>query len=199
MRFIQIRSKLSRKMLIRVLSGIVLFLMVMIAIAYTAPSLINISDELPLRNQVVAAPPESASESIAEPVNCQVAGLAISPIRVNPGEEATIAAYVVNSGDKEVNYVAKLEINKIVVQAVEVTIPAGLTKSIIFPLSRDEPGTYDIGCGALTTQLVVINPVIPSKSNVSLFSSPYPSINSCCPLPDSSQGNTEAPVAPPET
>jgi len=113
------KSGVVRKMLRRVLWG-ALILPVLIVFACAAPSSVDISGELPVKNEALTVSPKAASLSASVPVTCQVAGLAISPVKVNPGEKATITAYIMNTGDDEVSYIAELEINKVVVQVTEV-------------------------------------------------------------------------------
>ena len=178
-----------KTLLRRILLGAMIILLVLIIAACASPLSTDVYNELPVKDEAVTTSPKAASLSTSLPVTCQVSGLAISPIKVNPGEKATVTAYVMNTGNDEVSYIAELEINKVIAQVVEVEIPAGGIKSVTFRVAKGEPGNYEISCGGISSQLVVINTVIPPKSNTSLLSPPQSSAPSCCPPPVSDQSN----------
>ena len=178
-----------KKMMQIIISGTALISLVLIIGACTTPSSTNISSDLSAKNRAVAPSPQATATSMVVPVTCQVSALAISPTKVNPGEEATITAYIMNPGDEEVSYISELEINNVVAQVIEVAMPARRTQSVAFQVTKDEPGTYEVNCGGVTGQLVVINTIIPPKSNPSLLNPAQSNSPSCCPAPSSGQSS----------
>jgi uncharacterized protein (UPF0333 family) len=188
--FIQTRNNSLSKMFKRVIPGILLILLMLIIIACAAPVSSDVSSDLSVKDQAEAPSLKADLTSTSLPANCQVSALAISPMRVNPGEKANVTVYIVNNGNEKTSYMTKLEINKVVAQVIEVDMPAGRAQSVTFQITKDEPGTYELDCGGVTGQLVVINTIIPPKSNTSLLNPPQSNVSSCCPPTGTGQNST---------
>jgi len=81
--------------------------------------------------------------------------LSISPVEVNIGDEVAISLLVANTGGKSGSYEVTLKINGEVAATKEVTVSAGLSKEVIFTISKDIAGTYSVDVNGLTDSFVV--------------------------------------------
>jgi len=120
-------------MLRKIAIGVVLFSLIFIAVACTAPTSI----------------PSPA------PTAFQTADLAINPAEVNPGVEIIITAQVTNTADTEATYGAGLMLNDVTVGTTEVTMAAGESKLVSFVGSMATPGTYEVTWAELVGEFLV--------------------------------------------
>jgi len=90
-----------------------------------------------------------------------ISQLEVDPEWVYPGEETTVTATIVNTGDTRGSYIAKLRIDDTAQQAVEVILSAGMDRTVTFLVTIDVPGNYTVALGELTRELVVFLPVEP--------------------------------------
>jgi len=81
--------------------------------------------------------------------------LSISPVEVNIGDEVAISLLVANTGGKSGSYEVTLKINGEVAATQEVTVSAGLSKEVIFTISKDIAGTYSVDVNGVTDSFVV--------------------------------------------
>ena len=124
----------------------------------TASSLVGCTGSTCTVTPAVTPPPAPAA--------FQTAGLTINPPEINPGQELNITAMVTNTGDTVGSYIAQLKINDTTEQAMEVTVVAGETQALSFPVSKDTPGIYEVTLGELTGQFEVVKPVtLPQPNN----------------------------------
>ncbi len=84
--------------------------------------------------------------------------LTISPAELQPGEEIIITAKLTNTDTTEASYTAEVRINNVAEAVKEVTLPAGETLTLKFPVSRDVPGNYIVTVGEATGQFLVVKP-----------------------------------------
>ena len=110
------------------------------------------------------------------PAAFQIDDLTINPVEINPGEEAIIMVRVSNTGGTDGLYTARLGVNSIAEEAKKVVIPAGKNQTITFPVVKNIPGTYEVTCGNLSGQFVVVEPVAPASAPTP----PRSSSRSCC-------------------
>jgi peroxiredoxin len=120
-------------MLRKIAIGVVLFSLIFIAVACTAPTSI----------------PSPA------PTAFQTADLAINPAEVNPGVEIIITAQVTNTADTEATYGAGLMLNDVTVGTTEVTMAAGESKLVSFVGSMATLGTYEVTWAELVGEFLV--------------------------------------------
>ena len=120
-------------MLRKIAIGVILFSLIFIVVAYTAPT------------------------SIPTPVPTifQTANLAINPTEVNPGVEIIITAQVTNTADTEASYSAGLMIDDVTVGTMEVTMAAGESKPLTFVGAMATPGTYEVAWAELVGEFLV--------------------------------------------
>ena len=148
----------------------------MLLLLVLTPSLAFVACAGPMATPTPSLTPPSA------PAVFQIVGLAVSPTEVSPGQEVTIIAKVINTGDADGIYPAKLEVNNIAEVLKNVTVPAGGTQTLSFLLSKDIPGTYEVTFGEAVGQFIVAEPVeLTQPSNPQITPA-----RSCC----GSQSNT---------
>lgn len=120
-------------MLRKIAIGVILFSLIFIVVAYTAP----------------------ASIPTPVPTVFQTANLAINPTEVNPGVEIIITAQVTNTADTEASYSAGLMIDDVAVGTMEVTMAAGESKPLSFVGAMATPGTYEVAWAELVGEFLV--------------------------------------------
>jgi len=123
----------------RIVIGVVLFWLILIAVACTGP--------MSTLTPALTPPPA--------PIAFQTAALAINPAEVNPGVEVTITAQVTNTADTEGTYAAGLMINDVTVTTMEVTMAAAESKPLSFVGSMATRGTYKATWAELVGEFVV--------------------------------------------
>jgi hypothetical protein len=115
--------------------------------------------------------------------------LKLSDLKVNMeqaaiGEEVVVTALISNTGGSPGNYVAELKINDAIEQADKVILPPGVNYTFAFKITKNDPGTYTVAIGDLTTQFTVIEP-IQTIQLMEPSSTPYKRTSqrpsSCCP------------------
>jgi hypothetical protein len=94
--------------------------------------------------------------SSSTPAAFQVSNLCIEPSEIKAGEKATVSAEVKNAGGSEGSYTAELKVNGVTESSQNLTIPAGASSGIMFTVSKDTPGVYQVGLDNLTGQFTVI-------------------------------------------
>ncbi len=81
--------------------------------------------------------------------------LKITPATVNIGDNITIAATVINSGDIEGTYPVTLKINGLIEKNQEVTVPAGASLEVNFVVTKNNAGTYQADINGLTGSFTI--------------------------------------------
>jgi hypothetical protein len=89
------------------------------------------------------------------PAEFEVVSLDVEPIEVTVGEVVTITAVVENTGGNEGTYSAVLTVDDVTLETKETVIAAGASEMVIFSLTKDVAGTYEIGVGELSSGLTV--------------------------------------------
>ncbi|TQD23936.1 S-layer protein domain-containing protein [Methanolobus vulcani] len=77
--------------------------------------------------------------------------LEILPEEIKQGQEATITADVTNTGTAEGSYNVTLAVNDVVVDSQTITLSIGDSTTVEFTHEEEEPGTYEVQVGDLTT------------------------------------------------
>jgi len=92
-----------------------------------------------------------------EPAQLSASGLSISPQQVNPGQEVTISINVKNSGEETGSYNAVLYINGAVETSQSVSVAGGMTKNVIFKVTKSDAGVYDVSIAGQSGQFEVVH------------------------------------------
>ena len=97
---------------------------------------------------------------LAEVPSFEVSNLSIIPSRteiwdfptfaVRIGEEAVIAVDVTNTGNYEASYTVSLEVNGEIRATQEISLAPGQSEQVVFTISGNEPGQYEIVVGDLS-------------------------------------------------
>jgi PGF-pre-PGF domain-containing protein len=92
------------------------------------------------------------------PAAFTVSALTISPSQVSVGEEVSISVTVTNTGDLEGAYEITLKIDGVVENAENVTLAGGEDRQVMFTISEDIEGTYNVEVGGQTGAFTVVKP-----------------------------------------
>ncbi len=90
--------------------------------------------------------------------------LSITPVRMKPGDTATVSVIVTNTGDRQGTYKVILNVNSIAEDSRDVTLVGGESKSVTFNITKSQPGTYAISIDTLSASLVVQTQVTPTTT-----------------------------------
>jgi phosphodiesterase/alkaline phosphatase D-like protein len=86
--------------------------------------------------------------------------LKINPSEATSGENVSISVTVLNSGGASGTYELVLRINGLIEKTREATVPAGASQEVIFNVTKEVAGTYQVDINGLTGSFVVTkNPV----------------------------------------
>jgi len=92
-------------------------------------------------------PPASAAFTLS--------GLTSTPAEIEAGESVNASVVVTNTGDLEGDYPVVLMVDGASEETKTVTMAGGASETVIFSVSRSDPGVYAIEIGDLTTTFVV--------------------------------------------
>lgn len=126
----------------------------------------------------LAVTQESGAEEALSTV-FQISGLSIVPGKVTTGEGVWITAEVTNTGEADGIYEAELRINNVSEASTKVAVPAGGTQNLIFSVSRDTPGTYQVALGELAGEFAVAERTAAQSINAASLGFQSTS-SSCC-------------------
>lgn len=73
-----------------------------------------------------------------------ISDLSISPAKVGPEEVVAVSVNVANPGEVASSRTIDLKIDGIVVDTKTITLAGGESKTVIFEVSKEEPGTYEV-------------------------------------------------------
>jgi len=90
------------------------------------------------------------------PASLSVSGLSISPQQVEPGQQVTISINVANSGGETGSYNAVLYINGVAEASQSVSVAPGMTKNVIFTVTKSDAGVYDVSIAGQNGQFQVV-------------------------------------------
>jgi uncharacterized repeat protein (TIGR02543 family) len=108
---------------------------------------------VPVNLHIVSAVPELP----VEPAHLSASGLSISPQQVKPGQEVTISINVANTGGETGSYNAVLYINGVVEASQSVSVAPGMTKNVIFAVTKSNAGVYDVSIAGQSGQFTVVH------------------------------------------
>ena len=108
---------------------------------------------VPVSLHIVSAMPELP----VAPASLSASGLHISPQQVKPGQEVTISINVANTGGETGSYNAILYINGAVEDSQTVSVAPGMTKNVIFTVTKSDAGVYDVLIAGQSGQFTVVH------------------------------------------
>ena len=108
---------------------------------------------VPVNLHIVSAMPELP----VAPASLSASGLSISPQQVKPDQEVTISINVANRGGETGSYNAVLYINSVVEDSQSVSVAPGMTKNVIFMVSKSDAGVYDVLIAGQSGQFEVVS------------------------------------------
>jgi len=123
-------------------------------ITITGPGASNTPQSVPVSLHIVSAMPTTPPVA---PAQLKASGLSISPHQVNPDQEVTISINVANSGGETGSYNAVLYINGAVEDSQSVSVAPGMTKNVIFAVSKSKAGVYDVLIAGQSGQFTVVH------------------------------------------
>jgi len=108
---------------------------------------------VPVNLHIVSAMPELP----VAPASLSASGLSISPQQVEPGQQVTISINVANRGGETGSYNAVLYINGVAEDSQSVSVAPGMTKNVIFMVSKSDAGVYDVSIAGQSGQFEVVH------------------------------------------
>jgi hypothetical protein len=99
-----------------------------------------------------------------QPADISVTGLIITPEVIYEGDDATVTASLVNSGDFTGTYEATLRINDTIEETRIVDIAGNDSVTISFELTGLDYGTYQITIGEATGTLIILQVIEPTPA-----------------------------------
>ena len=91
----------------------------------------------------------------SEAAEFSIGNLVAAPVSINIEQAATISVDVSNTGDTQGSFPVTLLINGVHSETKEVVIATGTTKQVIFDVSFDAPGLYEVSISELRAVLKV--------------------------------------------
>jgi hypothetical protein len=89
------------------------------------------------------------------PAKFVLSNLEVNPAEVEPGEEVTVTIEVKNVGGREGSHTVNLLINNVLEGTRKVTLTPKAVKTVVFTVTRDEPGSYSVVIDGLSGSFTV--------------------------------------------
>lgn len=109
----------------------------------------------PSPTPTLAPTPAPIPTPASEAAEFSIGNLVAAPVSINIEQAATISVDVSNTGDTQGSFPVTLLINGVPSETKEVVIAAGTTKQVIFNVSFDAPGLYEVSISELREILKV--------------------------------------------
>ncbi len=106
----------------------------------------------------------------ARPASFTVSDLSLAPEEPQPGDNVAIGVTVTNAGDLAGSYEADLKVDGVVAEIKETTLAGGESVRLVFSLTPDTPGEYNIEVGGLPVTCQVKEPPAPASFLASALS-----------------------------
>jgi hypothetical protein len=101
--------------------------------------------------------------------------LKINPSVAGSGENVSINATILNSGGASGTYELVLKINGLIEKTQEATVVAGASQDVIFNITKDIAGTYQVDINGLTGSFVVTKiPTSTTTTTTQITTTPGP-------------------------
>ncbi|MCK4303217.1 MAG: hypothetical protein KAY24_03170, partial [Candidatus Eisenbacteria sp.] len=107
---------------------------------------------VPVTLYIVSAMPDM----LVGPAQLSASALDITPQQVEPGRDVTISINVANTGGETGSYNAILYINGVVEASQTVSVAAGISKNVIFTVTKTQAGVYDVALAGQNGQFEVV-------------------------------------------
>lgn len=108
---------------------------------------------------VALSPEEKKAMLLAEPADFAASYLYISPEQAMPNQQVEISINIANHGGEKGSHSAVLYINGYPEQSQAVSVSPGSTKTVVFSVTRQAPGTYGVSLEGQQGQFTVLAPV----------------------------------------
>jgi len=112
----------------------------------------SLEKKVPVTLHIVSALPEM----LVGPASLSASALSITPQQVQSGLDVTISINVANTGGATGSYNAVLYINGVVEDSQSVSVAAGISKNVIFTVSKTKAGVYDVSLAGQSGQFEVV-------------------------------------------
>lgn len=96
----------------------------------------------------------------AKPAEFEVISLDVMPQVALAGDMISVAAEVKNIGQREGSYSAVLNVDGVAAETQTVTLLQGASQKIVFSLTKDKAGTYQISMGKLSGSFKIKEPTL---------------------------------------
>ena len=104
----------------------------------------------------------------------EVRSLTVTPPQVDAGQQFIVTAEVCNLSGEAATYEAVLTVDGVETTRASVSIAGGASAGVTFTLTRNTPGTYELGLGGASTTLVVGDEQNPSAGEEPADEAPTP-------------------------
>ena len=85
-----------------------------------------------------------------------ISEIRIAPIQVLPNESVTISVNVINNGGRIGDYLVVLNIDGKPEDSRSISLPAGISRNIVFTVAKAIPGSYEVSIESHKGQFIVI-------------------------------------------
>ena len=129
-----------------------------------APAPAPVPAPAPAPSPAPAPPPPPTPAPTPPPAEFELTSLLIGPEEAVVGEPVRITAVVENIGGSEGTYAVILSVDGVTTEAKETTlITPGSSAVVIFSLTKNTPGTYEISIGEFSSTFVVKEELVAKK------------------------------------
>jgi uncharacterized membrane protein len=94
-----------------------------------------------------------------KPAAFTTSDLEITPLRMKPGDTATVSVTVTNTGNRQGIYKVTIKVNGVAEDARDITLAGGTSQVVNFTLTKSQAGTYAVSIDTLSASLIVQTPV----------------------------------------
>ena len=128
---------------------------------------------------------KSSSIRVEEPLPpvLKLSDLKLNMEVANPGEEVVVTALLSNTGGSQGDYIADLKINGAAEQSEKLILPPGVNYNLAFRIIKNDPGTYTVSIGDLTSKFIVHEPITTIQLTAPICPPQKPGTqrSACCP------------------
>ncbi len=107
-----------------------------------------------------AIPPDDESKAAFKLPRFSYSPIVVAPVEAFVGETVSVSTLITNDGTSEGSVEAKLVVNNQIQETQEVSLSAGETREVKFPVTKYEPGLYPIDINGLGATIFFFEPSI---------------------------------------
>ena len=141
-------------------------------------TLLLVAASLVLTGCSAARPVAVSADALPGQPQFKVVGLGVNPSSVGPGEAVAITAKIVNTGNADGIYNARLKVNGIVEAVGDISIPAGGSREVNFNTSKDLVQEYTVTLGEMAGGFAVV--ATQAQDTVAAGSGAQSGLPPCC-------------------